>query len=55
MNTGFGYSLFAALNYLFRDSPYGYLAATLLGNVIAITVAFVNYKFLVFRTRPGRA
>jgi putative flippase GtrA len=51
-NTVFGYGLFALLNWgLSRVMPYGYLAATLLANLIAITVAFLGYKWIVFRTR----
>ena len=51
-NTLFGYLLFALLNWLFSDlSHYGYLYAAVVGNVIAITVAFLGYKWLVFRTR----
>jgi putative flippase GtrA len=50
-NTLFGYGLFALLNWaLSRVMPYGYLAATLLGNLIAVTVAFLGYKWIVFRT-----
>ena len=51
-NTGFGYSLFVALNYLFRRfGIYGSEMASLFGNLIAITVAFLGYKWFVFRTR----
>ncbi len=51
-NTLFGYFLFALLNWLFSGfSRYGYLYAALLGNVIAITAAFLGYKWFVFRTR----
>ncbi len=50
-NTGFGYGLFVALNYLFRRlGVYGSEIASLLSNVIAITVAFLGYKWFVFRT-----
>ena len=50
-NTGFGYGLFVALNYLFRRlGIYGSEIASLLGNIIAITVAFLGYKWFVFRT-----
>jgi putative flippase GtrA len=53
-NTGFGYALFVALNYLFRRlGVYGSEIASLFGNLIAITVAFLGYKWFVFRT-PGR-
>lgn len=51
-NTLFGYSLFALLNWLFSGfSYYSYFYAAVLGNVIAITVAFLGYKWFVFRTR----
>jgi putative flippase GtrA len=51
-NTCFGYALFVAFNYLFRSlGVYGSEIASLLGNVIAITVAFLGYKWFVFRTR----
>jgi putative flippase GtrA len=47
-NTAFGYGLFALLNYLF----YGrYIYASLLANLIAITVAFLGYKWFVFKTK----
>jgi putative flippase GtrA len=50
-NTCFGYGLFVAFNYLFRAlGVYGSEIASLLGNVIAITVAFLGYKWFVFRT-----
>ena len=50
-NTGFGYGLFVALNYLFRSlGVYGSEIASLLSNVIAITAAFLGYKWFVFRT-----
>jgi putative flippase GtrA len=51
-NTVIGYSLFAVLTYLLTDKvPHAYMAACILGNVIAISVAYVNYKFFVFKTR----
>jgi putative flippase GtrA len=50
-NTLFGYGLFALLNWALRRLPAGYLLATLLANLIAITVAFLGYKWFVFRTR----
>jgi putative flippase GtrA len=51
-NTCFGYALFVTFNYLFRSlGVYGSEIASLLGNVIAITVAFLGYKWFVFRTR----
>lgn len=50
-NTLFGYGLFALLNWSLTPVPYGYLWATFLGNLIAISVAFLGYKWFVFRTR----
>jgi putative flippase GtrA len=50
-NTAFGYGLFALLNWLLSSVPYGYLLATLFSNLIAITVAFLGYKWFVFRTK----
>jgi putative flippase GtrA len=51
-NTVFGYGIYAALNYALTDLfPYAYLAAAVLGNIIAITLAYINYKFFVFKTK----
>jgi putative flippase GtrA len=51
-NTCFGYGLFVAFNYLFRRlGVYGSEIASLLSNVVAITAAFLGYKWFVFRTR----
>lgn len=51
-NTCFGYGLFVAFNYLFRGiGIYGSEIASLLSNIIAITVAFLGYKWCVFRTQ----
>jgi putative flippase GtrA len=47
-NTAFGYGLFALLTYLFHGR---YIAASLLANLIAITVAFLGYKWFVFKTK----
>jgi putative flippase GtrA len=50
-NTCFGYALFVSFNYLFRSlGVYGSEIASLLGNVIAVTAAFLGYKWFVFRT-----
>ena len=50
-NTCFGYALFVAFNYLFRRlGVYGSEIASLLSNVLAITVAFLGYKWFVFRS-----
>jgi putative flippase GtrA len=51
-NTVFGYAVFALLNWLFRGlGPYNYMYAAVLANFIAISVAFLGYKWFVFRTR----
>lgn len=51
-NAVFGYGLFALLNWLFTGlSTYSYMYAALLGSIITITVAFLGYKWFVFRTR----
>lgn len=51
-NTVFGYGLFALLNWLFTGlGSYSYMYAAVLANIIAITVAFLGYKWFVFRTR----
>jgi putative flippase GtrA len=51
-NTAFGYSLFALLNWSFTDlGAFSYMYAAVLANLIAITVAFLGYKWFVFRTR----
>jgi putative flippase GtrA len=51
-NTAFGYSLFALLNWLFAGlGSFSYMYAAVLANLIAITVAFLGYKWFVFRTR----
>jgi putative flippase GtrA len=51
-NTVFGYGLFALLNWSLRPvGHYSYLLASLLSNIIAISVAFLGYKWIVFRSR----
>jgi putative flippase GtrA len=52
-NTLFGYTTFAVINYFLhrRNVPVSYLFASASSNFINITVAFLGYKFLVFRTR----
>ena len=51
-NTVFGYGLFALLNWLFTGlGSYSYLYASVVTSLIAITVAFLGYKWFVFRTR----
>ncbi|HEY4359038.1 MAG TPA: GtrA family protein [Acidobacteriaceae bacterium] len=52
-NTVFGYCTFAALNWLlFRHHvPVSYLFAAVLAVFINIPVAYLGYKWFVFRTR----
>jgi putative flippase GtrA len=51
-NTFFGYAVFALLNWSMRGlGSYSYMYAAVLANVIAITVAFLGYKWFVFKTR----
>jgi putative flippase GtrA len=51
-NTVFGYGLFALLNWSLTGLvAYSYMYAAVLSNLIAITVAFLGYKWFVFRTR----
>ena len=52
-NTVFGYTCFFLFNrWLATVMPaYSYIAANLAANFIAITVAFLGYKWFVFRTR----
>ena len=51
-NTVFGYGLFALLNWLSRGlGSYNYMYAAVLANLISISVAFLGYKWFVFRTR----
>jgi putative flippase GtrA len=50
-NTIFGYGCFALFT-MWLDSviAYGYVVASLLANLLAITFAFLGYKWLVFKT-----
>jgi putative flippase GtrA len=51
-NTVFGYGLFAFLNWSFtRLGSYSYMYAAVVSNFIAISVAFLGYKWFVFRTK----
>jgi putative flippase GtrA len=51
-NTVFGYSLFALFTFLLslRWPQYGYIPASILSSVLAISVAFLGYKKFVFKT-----
>lgn len=52
-NTVFGYATFALLAFLFeRDHPkYGYIAAGAISSALNISVAFLGYKWFVFKTK----
>lgn len=51
-NTVFGYGLFAFLNWSFTGlGSFSYMYASFLASLISITVAFLGYKWFVFRTR----
>jgi putative flippase GtrA len=51
-NTVFGYGCFAAFNMALEPlGAHAYLLASLLANLVAISVAFLGYKWFVFRTR----
>ena len=52
-NTLFGYTTFAVINFVLRrrNVPVSYLFASALSNLINITVAYLGYKFFVFKTR----
>jgi putative flippase GtrA len=52
-NTIFGYACFFLLNrwLLHWMTSYSYIAASLLANLISISVAFFGYKWFVFRTK----
>jgi putative flippase GtrA len=51
-NTLFGYSLFALFTWLLTGVvPMAYMLACVLSNAIAITVAFLGYKWFVFKTK----
>jgi putative flippase GtrA len=51
-NTVFGFTVFALLNRLFRGlGSFSYMYAWAVANFIAITAAFLAYKWFVFRTQ----
>jgi len=51
-NTLFGYGVFAALVAVLDPRiPNGYVLANVLGSVLSITVAFLGYKWFVFKTK----
>ena len=51
-NTAFGYGLLTLFTYLLTGVvPRSYLLASVLSGFIGITVAFLGYKWFVFRTK----
>jgi len=51
-NTLFGFATFAAFTAAIGDSvPYGYVVACGFSSLLNISVAFLGYKWLVFRTK----
>ena len=51
-NTLFGYGCFALFTFLLTPLiAYGYVVASLLANLFAITFAFFGYKWFVFKTK----
>jgi putative flippase GtrA len=51
-NTAFGYACFALFTKLLDNVvPQSYLAGGLLSNMVSITVAFLGYKWFVFKTK----
>lgn len=49
-NTVFGYGLFALLLYL-ADNRVHYLLILVAATIVAVIVAFVGYRYIVFRVR----
>lgn len=50
-NTLFGYGCFAFFTMLLTPLiPYGYMVASVLANLLAITFSFLGYKWFVFKT-----
>ena len=52
-NTGFGYASFALLTHLLatRYPLFGYLVAAAVSSLLNISIAFLGYKWFVFKTR----
>jgi len=51
-NTVFGYTTYAALTLLLTPHlPYAYILATVLASLLNITVAFLGYKWFIFKTK----
>lgn len=51
-NTIFGYGIYATLTALFMPRmAHGYLIAAVLSSLVSISVAFLGYKWFVFKTK----
>jgi putative flippase GtrA len=51
-NTAFGYGTYAGFTALLTPHvPHAYILASVIANAITITVAFLAYKWFVFKTR----
>ena len=51
-NTVFGYSVYALFTALLMPRlRFGYIVASVLSNLMSITVAYIGYKFFVFKTQ----
>jgi len=51
-NTAFGYVTYVVLTWLLsRHIAHGYIFAAVLSSIISISVAFLGYKWFVFRTK----
>jgi putative flippase GtrA len=51
-NTAFGYGSYAGLTALLTPHvPHAYILASVIANAVTITLAFLAYKWFVFRTR----
>jgi len=51
-NILFGYAMYAALTALLTPHiPYAYILASLLASLVSITVAFLGYKWFIFKTK----
>ena len=51
-NTAFGYGTYAGLTALLTPRmAHAYIVASLIGNLLAITSAFIAYKWFVFKTK----
>ena len=53
-NTLFGYAMYAVLTALLTPHvPYAYIFASVLASLVNITVAFLGYKWVIFKTKEN--